>query len=456
MSKEIPDSWTYVNIKTLGGTVGGKTPSKAIDRFWRSGTVSWISPKDMKRFDISKSEDLITVDAVTEAGMRLLSVGSILMVTRSGILAHTFPVAIAKCQLTINQDIKAIEPLFVFDSRYLAYALRASEQRILDQCKKSGTTVASVELNALENFLLPLAPKKEQERIAEKIDTVLARVDSVNARLALITSLLKRFRQSVLAAATSGRLTEDWREVKSINDPWVSIALAEVASDFSYGSAEKSSKVGLVPVLRMGNIQDGILDWADLVYTSSELEILKYNLRKGDVLFNRTNSPELVGKSAVYKGEREAVYAGYLIKIRCSDRLLPDFLNFSINGPLGREYCRAVKSDGVSQSNINAKKIAAFRFNLPSVAEQIEIVDRVGILLAFADRLEARLQAAQNSAARLTPSLLAKAFRGELVPQDPDDEPAAELLKRLAEARLEGNSGKKNQQGRSAQRALKP
>jgi len=291
------------------------------------------------------------------------------------------------------------------------------------------------------NIVLP--PRAEQVRIASKLDAVLNRVDSVNARLIGITFLLKRFRQSVLAAATSGRLTEGWRKEKKIDDCWISIALAEAASDFSYGSSEKSSKIGKTPVLRMGNIQDGRLDWIDLVYTSNEFEISKYSLQKGDVLFNRTNSPELVGKSAVYKGEREAVYAGYLIRIRCSDRLLPDFLNFSINGPLGREYCRTVKSDGVSQSNINAKKIAAFRFNLPSVAEQIEIVTRVEILLAFADRLEARLQTAQASAARLTPSLLAKAFRGELVPQDPDDEPAAELLKRLAEARPASKVAKK-------------
>jgi type I restriction enzyme S subunit len=182
----------------------------------------------------------------------------------------------------------------------------------------------------------------------------------------------------------------------------------------------------------MGNIQNGTLDWSHLVFTDDPLEIKKYDLRHGDVLFNRTNSPELVGKTAVYKDERPAIYAGYLIRVRCSERLLPDFINFCLGSPKGREYCWAVKSDGVSQSNINAKKLAAFEFALPSVEEQSEIVRRVETLFAFADRLEARLQAARTAAERLTPALLAKAFRGELVPQDPNDEPAAELLKRLA------------------------
>lgn len=95
----------------------------------------------------------------------------------------------------------------------------------------------------------------------------------------------------------------------------------------SYGSSAKSDKEGKIPVLRMGNIQNGKIDWSDLVYSSNDDEIKKYTLEKNDVLFNRTNSPELVGKTAIYKGEQKAIYAGYLIKMRCSTHLNPDFLN---------------------------------------------------------------------------------------------------------------------------------
>lgn len=283
---------------------------------------------------------------------------------------------------------------------------------------------------------IPVAPLPEQKRIADKLDSVLARVDACRDRLDRIPALLKRFRQSVLAAATSGRLTEDWSGARPA-DEWRAVSLGEVATGFSYGSAAKSAPDGLVPVLRMGNIQDGRVDWSDLVFTSNSEEIGKYRLVAGDVLFNRTNSPELVGKTAVFKGEREAIYAGYLIRIRCTERLLPDYLNYCLGSPAGRDYCWRVKSDGVSQSNINAKKLAAFEFLLPTLAEQHEIVRRVETLFAFADRVEARCAAARKQAGQLTPALLAKAFRGELVPQDPADEPAAELLKRLAARRAE-------------------
>lgn len=181
----------------------------------------------------------------------------------------------------------------------------------------------------------------------------------------------------------------------------------------------------------MGNIQNGVLDWSDLVFSSDLQEIKKYLLSAGDVLFNRTNSPELVGKTAVFKGERDAIYAGYLIRVRCGERLLPDYLNYNLNSPAGRDYCWQVKSDGVSQSNINAKKLAAFTFLLPSIKEQTEIVRRVEKLFAFADKLEARYTTARKQVEHLTPALLAKAFRGELVEQDPNDEPASVLLERI-------------------------
>lgn len=186
-----------------------------------------------------------------------------------------------------------------------------------------------------------------------------------------------------------------------------------------------------MPVLRMGNIQNGLLDWEDLVFTSDKTEIAKYKLSMGDVLFNRTNSPELVGKTAVFRCEREAVYAGYLIRVRCSEKLLPDFLSFCINGPIGLHWRWEVKTDGVSQSNINATKLAAFEFELPPIDEQREIVRRVEALFALADRVQGQYEAARARVNKLTSSLLAKAFRGELVPQDPNDEPASVLLERL-------------------------
>jgi type I restriction enzyme, S subunit len=120
-----------------------------------------------------------------------------------------------------------------------------------------------------------------------------------------------------------------------------------------------------------------------------------------------------------------------------------------LNSPTGRDYCWTVKSDGVSQSNINAKKLGEFEFELPTFEEQAEIVRRVEALFAKADRIEAQYQKARQNADRLTPALLAKAFRGELVPQDPNDEPASALLERVKADRATKPEGKKGRSGKT-------
>jgi type I restriction enzyme S subunit len=141
-------------------------------------------------------------------------------------------------------------------------------------------------------------------------------------------------------------------------------------------------------------------------------------------LFNRTNSPELVGKTAVFRDGRRAIFAGYLIRVRCTDNLLPEYLGFCLNSPQGRDYCWRVKTDGVSQSNINAKKLAAFSFRLPSIEEQREIVRRVQTALGWLDRVAAEREQAVRLLPRLDQAILAKAFRGELVPQELQLHPA--------------------------------
>ncbi|AVZ26818.1 Type I restriction endonuclease HsdS (plasmid) [Zymomonas mobilis subsp. mobilis] len=292
-------------------------------------------------------------------------------------------------------------------------------------------------LNREDAYALPvvLPPLPEQQRIVEKIDSLIGKSRRARDHLDLIPRLVEKYKQAILSASFRGDLTREWREGRSLAATR-SVLLAEVAEGFNYGSAAKSAKQGRVPVLRMGNIQDGKLDWSDLVFTDDAAEIAKYGLKDGDVLFNRTNSPALVGKTALFTGESEAIYAGYLIKVRCKPQLLPAFLTYCLNAPNGRAYSWEVKTDGVSQSNINAKKLAAFRFDLPSVQEQEEIVRRIERALSWINRITVDATSARKLIDHLEQSVLAKAFRGELAPQDAADEPASALLDRIRAERV--------------------
>lgn len=274
---------------------------------------------------------------------------------------------------------------------------------------------------------IPLAPEAEQRRIADKLDTTLARVDALNDRLARITPLLKRFRQSVLAAATSGRLTEDWVLQYSLPEAH-QCTLKEVIKVSSGDglTAKNMNSDGGIPVFG-GNGINGYHD--------------QHNVNESTIVIGR------VGYycGSVHLTPEKAWVTDNALKVAYDKQYInKKFLYYSL---LGNDLRKNVSS--TAQPVISGQKIYSLPFRLPVIEEQTEIVRRVETLFAFADRLEARLQSAQTAAERLTPALLAKAFRGELVPQDPNDEPAAELLRRLREARA-ADTASKPKRGRAA------
>jgi type I restriction enzyme S subunit len=172
--------------------------------------------------------------------------------------------------------------------------------------------------------------------------------------------------------------------------------MADVATSIDYGTSAKSEVSGKVPVLRMGNLQDSRIDWTDLKYTSDDQEISKYWLEPDTLLFNRTNSPALVGKTSLYRGERPAIFAGYLIRVAFGPRVVPAFANLVMNSDYAGQWCRSAKTDGVSQSNISGSKLAEFALPVPPLAAQHLIVAKVDALMALCDALEARLTTARN------------------------------------------------------------
>ena len=181
----------------------------------------------------------------------------------------------------------------------------------------------------------------------------------------------------------------------------------------------------------MGNInREGGLDWKDLVYSNNEEDIEKFNLLHNDLLFNRTNSSEWVGKTAIYKGERPAIYAGYIIRLR-TIFVNADYINFVMNSQYHRNWCNDVKTDAVNQSNINAQKLSVFRVPLPPIEEQKRIVKEIKRWLSLIKVIKSGKENLQESIKQTKSKVLDLAIHGKLVPQDPNEEPAIELLKRI-------------------------
>lgn len=270
----------------------------------------------------------------------------------------------------------------------------------------TGTTVKKLNQAKLRSIGIPLPSLEEQKKIVAKLEKLLAKVSEAKK---LRTEAQETARQ-LLPAELHKFLEEGERK------GWKNILLGDVVNSFQYGSSKKALGSGVVPCLRMGNIQDGEIDWSSLKYASKDEEVEKYALNVGDVLFNRTNSPKLVGKTAIFRGKQPAIFAGYLIRINHDKtKISGEFLNYCLNSGLAKDFCLRVKTDGVSQSNINAKKLATFSFPLPSLIEQEAIVKKLNAISQKTKKIQDYQDSAHDDLLRLQQSILSKAFQGKLL-----------------------------------------
>jgi type I restriction enzyme S subunit len=320
----------------------------------------------------------------------------------------------------------------VLNPRYLKHWLNSPVAFASMTAGMTGTAIKRLVLRQIRATEMRIAPLKEQQRIADKLDTVLARVDACRDRLARVAPLLKRFRQSVLVAAMSGRLTSDIEP--AFDSRLESLARLGAVSGGLTKNARRDKLPMRRPYLRVANVRANELrldDVTDIGLTDAEFS--KTKLVSGDLLIVEGNgSIEQIGRVAMWSGEvANCCHQNHLIRWRAGAHVLPKFVLFFLLSPEGRRQIEAVASSTTGLHTLSVSKVGELQLPVPELELQAEIVRRVETLFAFADRLEARLARAQTAVDRLTPSLLAKAFRGELVPQDPADEPAAELLKRL-------------------------
>ena len=483
MKDHLPKGWVEVDLSACCSVVMGQAPPGSECNTEGRGTVFVKAGEFSKEFPV--------VREWTTGPLKMAKVGDVLICV-VGATSGKLNLAI---DCAIGRSVAALRPGTFLNRKLLYYQLQPMVMRL--RAGSTGSAQGVIAKDDLEQIPLRLPPPLEQVRIVATLEKLLTKVEDCQTRIAKVPVFLKRFRQSVLSAGCSGRLTADWRQrnpnhgdvdiaidtlcrrrEKSAATPaqrerareisshleendstelpagWRFVRLSKLSKSFDYGTSAKSKPSGKIAVLRMGNIQNGSIDWGDLVYTSDTTEIRRYSLSPNTVLFNRTNSPELVGKTAIYRGERPAIFAGYLIRVVPFPELDPEYLNLCLNSSYARDFCRQVKTDGVSQSNINAQKLGSFEVPFCPLAEQQEIVRRVKKLFTLIGKIESGHKDAQRRVDHLSHSLIAKAFQGKLVPTEAElaeaegrsFESAEELLQRLSSTN--GNQGTSNQSSR--------
>lgn len=333
-----------------------------------------------------------------------------------GLYGYTDIVKVSKPSITISArgtigfSLKRIEPFYPIvrlivatpknldnlSLEFLNYGIKKID------FKHSGTSIPQLTVPMIRNYEIPLPPLPEQQRIVSILDEAFAAIDKAKANaeqnLRNARELFDCYLNSIL-----------------FDTKWQIKQLGEVCKKVEYGTSTKSSNQGEIPVLRMGNIQNGKFDWSNLVYSSNSEDNVQYLLQYNDVLFNRTNSPELVGKTAIYKGERPAIFAGYLIRIHRNEELLDaDYLNYYLNSKMAFDYGKTVVISSVNQANINGTKLKTYPIPLPSLEEQKSVVCKFNALQNEVSELEEVYKKKLQNLEELRKSILQKAFNGEL------------------------------------------
>ena len=409
---DIPESWIFVRFgEIMINRDSERVPVSTSERSKRAKIYDYYGASGV----IDKIDDYLF-------DKELLLIGE----DGANLLARSTPIAfLASGQYWVNNHAHVLDGCSDLDLRYISYFINA----ISLAPYVTGTAQPKMNQENMNAIWVPLPPLAEQKRIVSKIEELLPLIDRYEKAWSKLEDFNKRFpvdmQKSILQMAIQGKLVEQrpeegtgeelYQQIQTykqelikegkikkekplpeisedeipfeIPDSWKWVSVGDVCVNIQYGSSQKSSATGKIAVLRMGNIQNGRLMLDKLVYTSDNREIEKYLLQYNDLLFNRTNSKELVGKTAIYKGEIPAIYAGYLVRI--TPLLMDsDYLNYVMQSQFYWSFCQTVRSDAIGQSNINAEKLKRFVFPLPPLTEQKRIVAKLEDILPLCEKLK--------------------------------------------------------------------
>jgi type I restriction enzyme, S subunit len=456
MIPRIPTGWVSVELEDhvyIAGRIGwrGLKSSEYTASGPRLLAVKNIRPNG--EVDCSDT-DHISIDRYDESPEIQLRWGDILLTKDGAGIGKVGMLNNVSEQTTVNSSILVVRPKDgLLLGRYLFHFLRGPQFQTIARERIAGSAIPHLFQKDIKKLRALVPPLNEQSRIARRLEELLAKVDSCQNRLAKIPVLLKRFREAVLAAACSGDLTADWRENNANAEPyliqyvdgplldghdcpkgWRIInlgALLKLVTSGSRGWAKYYSKSGTL-FIRAQNINSDVLDLKEAAYVQlpDRSEGIRTKVQLHDILITITGAN--VTRSALVQKQIEEAYVNqHVALVRLSDVRLSKFIFLFVISPMHGRQQLSSSAYGQGKPGLNLDNIRRLILALPPLSEQQEIVRCVDELFAVADQVEARYAKAKQHVDSLKQSILAKAFRGELVPQDPNDEPATVLLERI-------------------------
>lgn len=384
--------YEMVTLDELVSIKGGGTPSKDKAEYW-NGNIPWASVKDLTSLWLSSTIDHISEEGLRNSSANLIKAGTIIIPTRMAL----GKVSINTIDVAINQDLKAlsIKNNKTTSINYLKYFLISKADEIEKNGK--GATVKGITIDVIKNLRIPLPPLPEQTRIAAILD----QADKIRQKRRRAAALADEFLRSVFL--------EMFGDPVSNPKGWKVGTIRDLVATANYGTSAKASETdGAYPILRMGNLTySGQMDFSDLKYIDlARNEEDKYLVCNGDLLFNRTNSKELVGKTAVFNAESPMAYAGYLVRIRCNSKGNEYYLSGYLNSEHGKKTLQSMCKSIVGMANINAQELQNIQILLPPKSLQDKYAQ---IVVSTQERLE-KYKHSENSLNNLFQSLSQQFF----------------------------------------------
>ena len=445
----LPVGWLWVRIGDILKFAGSGSTPKGGQKVYQSTGIPFVRSQNVYP-DGLRTDDVAYISPQIHSNMvrtQLQPMDILLNITGASIGRSTVvPKDFGRGN--VNQHVCILRPTAQINAWFLSRFLNSpvGQDQIMES--QSGVTRQGLNYSQLRTIQIPLAPLDEQILTIARIESAVAQSRTAREALERVPALLKRFRQAVLAAAFRGELTErdpsdepaaislrargqrlnpikhpkperlDMSNLPKLPENWCWTSAGEIIDVLQYGTSVKAdSDAGSgVAVLRMGNIQEGQLDFGKLKYIDpAKDDIPKYLLNRDDILINRTNSPELVGKAAIFEGQTAYVFASYLIRLRADPAtVLPRYLTFVINSEVGRRHIVKVKHQVAGQANINSQDIRQMPIPLAPLEEQLRVVARIQSLFGQAETIERAVEVARRWAEKVDQAILARAWRGEL------------------------------------------
>jgi type I restriction enzyme S subunit len=412
MENKLPKNWVETDLEHLFNLVYGKglSVSELLDEgFDVYGANGIIGKYD--KFTYEKSKIVISCRGAA-----------------SGVIHKTNPKSFITSNSIVLDEIS--DTLLNLD--FVKYAMTIADKSDVI----TGTAQPQITIQLLKYLSFPLPPLAEQNRIVAKLDALFVQLETIKASMAKVPLLLKDFRQQVLTQAVTGKLTEEWRKGKELEE-WdetilIDVIIEKPRNGFSPKAVDFETPVKSLTLsaTTSGRFNPLHVKYLDIEIPSKESHLW---LKNGDILIQRSNSLEYVGTAAIFDGsDYDFIYPDIMMKIRANNKILNEYLFYSLSSIIVKNYYKDNASGTAgNMPKINQEIVSKTPINLPPILEQQEIVYRVESLFAKADAIEQQYETLKAKIDSLPQAILHKAFKGELTEQLDTDGDARGLLREI-------------------------